>query len=198
MVRFPNYSRHGNRRQPTAECHDRGVRHRMQSGVRVFRVRLGAPRATKRLVLGVLLVAATLTWPHGARGQVACRIVEADASAFADIDQGGVVTYYGQIIMSTRDCGLSPAEVQGTFRPVAGTTTTCDFRGSLQSDDAVCTQAHGLAASGTPMVIEAIGRTFGSGGVDAFISSCTLIVTPPSPGAFGGSLSRASCPLPLE
>ena len=170
----------------------------MQSGVQSLRGRLGNRRSATRLALGILLLAVTLTWPHGARGQVACRIVEADASAFADIDQGGVVTYYGQIIMSTRDCGLSPAEVQGTFRPVAGTATTCDFRGSLQSDDAVCTQAHGLAASGTPMVIEAIGRTFGTGGVDAFISSCTLIVTPPSPGAFGGSLSRASCPLPLE
>lgn len=144
------------------------------------------------------MVLAALLSPSGAGGQVACRIVEADASVFADIDQGGVVTYYGQIIMSTRDCGLSPAEVQGTFRPVAGTATTCDFRGSLQSDDAVCTQAHGLAASGTPMVIEAFGKTYGTGGAAVFMSSCTLIVTPPSPGAFASSLSRASCPLPLE
>jgi hypothetical protein len=151
-------------------------------------------------VLVVLAVAAGLvTVPGGASGQVAaCRITEADASVFADIDQTDVVTYYAQVIMSTRDCGLSPAEVQATFRPVAGSATTCNFQGSLQSDDAVCTEAHGIAASGTPLVIDAVGRTYGTGGADLFSSSCTLIVTPPSPGAFAGSLSRASCPLPVN
>lgn len=150
-------------------------------------------------VFGVTAISTLVAGPGDvARSQVACRIDAADASVFADIDQAGIVSYYGQVIMSTRDCGLSPAEVQATFRPVAGTATTCDFRGSLQSDDAVCTQAHGLAGSGTPMVIEAIGRTYGTGGADLFTSSCTLVVTPPSPGVFGGSLSRASCPLPLD
>ena len=168
-------------------------------GLRASRRHGRARRAS--LVAGVLVGAVALAPGDPAIGQqqpVPCRIVEADASVFADVDRAGVVTYYGQVIMSTRECGLSPAEVQATFRPVAGTATTCDFRGSLQSDDAVCTQAHGVAASGTPLVIEAIGRTYGTGGVDVFASSCTLVVTPPYPGQFLGSLSRASCPLPLE
>ncbi len=150
-------------------------------------------------VATLVMLGALMPDHRPAIGQTACRITEANASVFADVDQGPVVSYYGQVIMSTKDCGLSPAEVQATFRPVAGTATTCDFRGSLQSDDAVCTQAFGVAATGTQIVVDAVGRTYGTGGAALFASSCTMVVTPPRPGGgLGGSLSRASCPLPVQ
>ena len=133
-----------------------------------------------------------------------CHITSATALVFADTPQGDAVTYYGHVIMYTRRCGVSPAEVQATFRPVAGTGSACDFKGTMLSEYALCQGARGVAAPGTQVVIDAVGKTYGNEGVDTFASSCTLVVTPlppPSTDAnglpLGSSGSRATCALPL-
>lgn len=153
------------------------------------------------LVAAVALLASGGT-PQVAQGQVLCRITSADAFFFADAPRGDIVSYYAHVIMYTEDCGLSPAEVQATFRTIAPDgVSTCNFKGTLQSEYAMCQGAQGLAAPGSPVVIEAIGRTYGSNGADLFASSCVLVVTsvPPSDGLpLGTSGSRASCPLPIE
>lgn len=146
------------------------------------------------LLLGVIAV-------PGAEGQVACSITSADAVVYSDTLRGDVQTYYANVIMYTRRCGVSPAEIQATFRPVSGTPATCDFRGTLLSEYAMCQGAQGVAPAGTQVVVDAIGRTYGTEGADVFASSCTIVVTPiPSNDlglGVGTSASRASCPLPL-
>lgn len=162
--------------------------------------RVGAVRSRRivALVATVGLVAFTGT-PQVARGQAACRITSSDAFFYADTTRGDLVTYYAQVIMYTADCGLSPAEVQATFRPVSGSPSTCDFRGTLFSEYALCRGAQGAAAPGTPVVVEATGRTVGTTGADLFTSSCVLIASSlvPVEGAHS-SASRGSCPLPVE
>lgn len=137
--------------------------------------------------------------PQVAQGQALCRITSSDAFFYADTTRGDLITYYAQVIMYTADCGISPAEVQATFRPVAGQLSTCDFRGTLLSEYALCRGAQGFAGPGTPVVVDAVGRTYGSNGADLFASSCTLIASslPPVEGAHS-SASRGSCQLPLE
>jgi hypothetical protein len=130
-----------------------------------------------------------------------CRIIGADAFVYSDAPRADVISYYAQVIMYTEDCALSPAEIQATFRPVTGGISTCDFRGTLFSEYAMCQGARGIAAPGTQVVIDAVGRTYGSNGADLFASSCAVIVTslPPAEGlGLSTSGSRSSCPLPLE
>lgn len=146
----------------------------------------------RRALLGAaLLIAIVFGAPEGATGQQVgrCRIVAVDTSVFSERNTDGVVAYYGHVLMFTKDCGLSPAQVEGTFHPVVGTPTACDFRGTIYIDEAVCTAALGAAAVGTPLTISASGRTEGTGGAHNFKSSCSLIV--PSTG-------RASCALPIK
>lgn len=162
-----------------------------------------APRAGWFVAaIALALVAASTLTPGGAQvapQTPACRITAADAFFYADTPRGDLVTYYANVMMYTDGCGVSPAEVQATFRPVAGLPSTCNFKGTLLSEYAMCQGAQGVAASGTPVVVEAIGRTYGSAGADLFSSSCTLVVTSLPPGDGGGtSGSRASCPLPVE
>ncbi|HUP85463.1 MAG TPA: hypothetical protein VM143_07330 [Acidimicrobiales bacterium] len=159
----------------------------------------------RRWRAGVLAALAALLGTAGiprADAQVTCRITSADAFFYADTLRGDVQTYYAQVIMYTDRCGISPAEIQATFRPVAGTPATCDFRGTLLSEYAMCQGAQGVAAAGTQVVIDAVGRTYGTAGADLFSSSCTLVVTPLPAGevgvGVGTSASRSSCPLPLE
>jgi hypothetical protein len=150
------------------------------------------------MTVAVALVAGLAGGPavHG-QAPALCRITSADAFVHSDTPRGDVVSYYAQAIMYTADCGVSPAEVQATFRPVSGTASTCDFRGTLLSDYALCRGAAGVAAPGTQVVIEAVGRTYGSGGADLFTSSCVVVVAPLPPGDLGTSAVRASCPLPV-
>jgi hypothetical protein len=162
------------------------------------------PRRRRRAaLLGALAVALGVVGAPGAEGQTTCSITSADAFFYSDTPSGDALTYYATVIMYTDSCGVSPAEVQATFRPVAGSPSTCDFRGTLLSEYALCQGAQGVASLGTPVVIEAVGRTYGTAGADLFASSCTLVVTPlPPPAGDGGlpvgsSASRASCPLPL-
>ena len=133
-----------------------------------------------------------------------CHISSASALVFADTPEGDAVTYYAQVIMYTRRCGVSPAEVQATFRPIAGSASTCDFKGTMMSEYALCQGARGVAAPGTQVVIDAVGRTYGNEGVDTFASSCTVILPPLPPLTtdasgvpLGSSGSRAECALPL-
>ena len=158
-----------------------------------------AERKRRACFAATTLVVAASFVPSAAESQALCRITSADAFVFSDTTRGDLVTYYAQAIMYTEHCGLSPAEVQATFRPVAGSPSTCDFRGTLLSDYALCRGAEGVAAAGTPVVVEAVGRTYGSGGADLFRSSCALVVMslPPS-GDVGSSAIRASCPLPVD
>ena len=157
----------------------------------------GGWRRSAALVAAVTLLASAGT-PRVAEGQALCHITSADAFFYADTTRADVVTYFAQVIMYTSDCGVSPAEVQATFRPVAGTPSTCDFRGTLFSEYALCRGGQGVAGSGTPVVVDATGRTYGSNGADLFASSCVLIASslPPVEGAHS-SASRGSCPLPL-
>jgi hypothetical protein len=147
-------------------------------------------------------VAASALGPGGsqvAQGQVGCRISSADAFFYADTNRGDIVSYYANVMMYTDDCGVSPAEIQATFRPIApGVPSVCNFKGTLLSEYAMCQGAQGVAAPGTQVVVEAMGRTYGSAGADLFNSSCTLIVTSLPPGEGGTSGSRSSCPLPVE
>jgi hypothetical protein len=157
-------------------------------------------RRRRAALLAALAVGIGFVSIPGTHGQAACRITSADAMFFSDTLRGDVQTYYAQVIMYTDSCGVSPAEIQATFRPVAGTPGTCDFRGTLLSDYAMCQGAQGVAPAGTPVVIDAVGRTYGTGGADLFTSSCTLVVTPiPASEGIGEgtSASRASCPFPL-
>lgn len=161
------------------------------------------PTTARGAILAALAVVLGLSATPSAEGQVACRITSADALVFSDTPQGDAVTYYAQVIMYTDECGVSPAEVQATFRPVTGLTSTCDFRGTLLSDYALCQGGAGVAAPGTQVVVDAVGRTYGTGGADVFASSCTLIVAPlppPTEGVIplGSSASRGTCPLPLQ
>ena len=159
---------------------------------------------TSRTAVAVALVLASVTIVVGpvsrdeARGQVTCRITSADAFFYADTVRADVVGFYAHVLMYTEECGLSPAEVQATFRPVSGTPSTCNFKGTLQSEYALCQGAQGIAAPGTPVVVEALGRTYGTAGADLFSSSCTLVVPSLPAGTAGTSGSRSSCPLPLE
>jgi hypothetical protein len=164
-------------------------------------------RARSTRVRGGLLAALALvvgfSSAPSADGQVACRITSADAFFFSDTPLPEGVSYYAQVIMYTDGCGVSPAEVQATFRPVTGTVSTCDFRGTLLSDYALCQGARGAVAPGTPVVIDAVGKTYGTGGADLFSSSCTLVAAPLPPAVegqlpVGSSASRGSCPLPLQ
>lgn len=166
--------------------------------MKVRRVGGGTIGRRVALVAAVVLLAAAGA-PHVARGQALCHITSADAFFYADTTRGDLVTYYAQVIMYTADCGLSPAEVQATFRPVTGSPSPCDFRGTLFSEYALCRGAQGTAAPGTPVVVEATGRTYGSAGADVFASSCVLIASSlvPVEGAHS-SASRGSCPLPIE
>ena len=143
------------------------------------------------LVAGALLVAAGGGAPQGAAGQQVgtCRITAVDASVSTERNAEGVVVYFGNVFMETAGCGISPAQVEGTFTPVAGEASTCNFQGTLFSDDAVCTAAVAAAAIGTPMTIAATGRTGGQGGAQNFASSCVVIVP---------SLGRTSCALPIR
>ena len=145
----------------------------------------------RALLAAALLITIVVGAPQGATGQQVgrCRIVAVDTSVFSDRNTDGIVAYYGHVLMFTKDCGLSPAQVEGTFRPAAGTPTACDFRGTIYIDEAVCTAGLGTAAVGTPLTISASGRTEGTGGAHNFRSSCSLIV--PSTG-------RASCALPVR
>lgn len=160
--------------------------------------RVGSRRRRRGLVAAVALVAGMLGGPavHG-QAPALCRITSADAFVYSDTPRGDVISYFAQAIMYTEDCGVSPAEVQATFRPVSGSPSTCDFRGTLLSDYALCRGAPGFAAPGTQVVIEAVGRTYGSGGADLFASSCVVVVAPLPPGDVGTSAVRASCPLPV-
>lgn len=144
----------------------------------------------RALLVAALLIAIPIGVPDGATGQQLgrCRITSVDTSVFSDRNLDGLVSYYGHVLMFTKGCGTSPAQVEGTFQPVAGAPTACDFRGTLHIDEAVCTGAIGAAAVGTPLTVSASGRTEGTGGAHNFRSSCTLIV--PSTG-------RASCALPV-
>lgn len=162
--------------------------------------RLGTATIGRRAALAAVVVLLGSTGaPQVAQGQALCHITSADAFFYADTTRGDVVTYYAQVIMYTADCGISPAEVQATFRPVIGSPSTCDFRGTLFSEYALCRGAQGTAAPGTPVVVAATGRTYGSTGADLFTSSCVLIASSllPVEGAHS-SASRGSCPLPLE
>ena len=145
----------------------------------------------RALLAAALLITIVLGAPNGATGQQVgrCRIVAVDTSVFSERNTDGIVAYYGHVLMYTKDCGLSPAQVEGTFRPLVGNPSACDFRGTIYIDEAVCTAAVGAAASGTPLTITASGRTEGTGGAASFSSSCSLIV--PSTG-------RASCALPVS
>ena len=158
----------------------------------------GHARAGRRWLAVVALCAASLTGAPSAQSQAACRITSADAFLYSERVTGDVVTYYAQTIMYTEHCGLSPAEVQSTFTPVTGSASTCDFRGTLFSEYALCKGAAGFAAPGTPVVVDTVGRTYGSGGADLFASSCVLVVMPIPPSDLGSSAIRGSCPLPLE
>ena len=132
------------------------------------------------------------TGAHGQTGQpvlLPCRITAANTAVWSHQNASGVVLYYGHVIMDTEGCGLSPAQVAATFRPMTGQPTTCDARGTLQNDSAVCTSAIGAAVPGTHIVVEASGNTEGEGGADAFASSCTIIIP---------HLSTISCRFPLE
>lgn len=171
----------------------------IRSGMRSTRRRRGSHRRRAVLLALTAVGLAVGVVPTSANGQVACTITSADAFFYSDTPRADVVTYYGQVMMYTANCGLSPAEVQATFRPVAGTPSTCDFKGTLFSDYAMCRGAQGVASPGTQVVIEAVGRTYGSGGADLFTSSCVVIVTPlPAGDGIGTSASRSSCPLPLS
>lgn len=164
--------------------------------------RLGAGKRGRggALVATVVLLASS-GQPQAAQGQEEdlCRITSADAFLYADTTRGDLITYYGQVIMYTAHCDISPAEVQATFRPVAGQPSACDFRGTLFSEYALCRGAQGVAGTGTPVVVDVTGRTYGSNGADLFASSCVLISSslPPVEGAHS-SASRGSCQLPLE
>jgi hypothetical protein len=153
-------------------------------------------RRRRALVAVIVLVAGLFGGPavHG-QAPALCRITSADAFVYSDTPRGDVISYFAQAIMYTKDCGVSPAEVQATFRPVSGSPSTCDFRGTLLSDYALCRGAAGIAAPGTQVVIDAVGRTYGSGGADLFTSSCVVVVAPLPPGDVGTSAVRASCPL---
>lgn len=159
----------------------------------------GGRRFRRRAMVAVIALVAGVLGGPAVQGQAPalCRITSADAFVHSDTPRGEVVSYYAQAIMYTEDCGTSPAEIQATFRPVSGTPSTCDFRGTLLSDYALCRGAAGIAAPGTQVVIEAIGRTYGTGGADLFSSSCVVVVAPLPPGDLGTSAVRASCPLPL-
>ena len=110
-------------------------------------------------MLAALALAVGFSTAPAADGQVACHITSADAFFYSDTPQVEGVTYYATVIMYTDECGVSPAEVQATFRPVTGTPSTCDFRGTLLSEYALCQGARGLVAPGTsPAVGWAIRR----------------------------------------
>lgn len=160
--------------------------------------RVGSRRRRRGLVAAVALVAGLLGGPavHG-QAPALCRITSADAFVHSDTPQGDVISYFAQAIMYTEDCGVSPAEIQAVFRPISGNASTCEFKGTLLSDYALCRGAVGIAAPGTQMVIEATGRTYGSGGADLFASSCVVVVAPLPSGEIGTSAVRASCPLPV-
>jgi hypothetical protein len=147
-------------------------------------------RATDRRLTfaGVLLFSALALGSH-AQAQASCAVTRADATVWSDLNVEGQVVYYGHVLMYTKDCGLSPADVEAVFTPVTGSPTTCDARGTRYIDEAVCTGGRGAASAGTPMVITASGKSAGTGGADLFRSSCTVVV--PHRG-------RSSCPLPVE
>lgn len=161
--------------------------------------RRGGRRFRRRATVALVALVAGLLGGPAVQGQAPalCRITSADAFVYSDTPRGDVVSYYAHAIMYTEDCGTSPAEIQATFRPVSGSPTTCDFRGTLLSDYALCRGGIGVAAPGTQVVITATGRTYGTGGADLFASSCVVVVAPLPPGDLGTSAVRASCPLPL-
>jgi hypothetical protein len=171
--------------------------------------RLIGSRRRRVAVFAALVLALGLAGQAPTQAQIpgpvmTCHISSASALVFADTPEGDAVTYYAHVIMYTRRCGLSPAEVQATFRPVAGSASTCDFKGTMMSEYALCQGARGVAAPGTQVVIDATGRTYGNEGVDTFASSCTVVLTPLPPAStdangvpLGSSGSRASCGLPL-
>ena len=137
------------------------------------------------------LLAALAFGPNSSTAQpvLRCEIVSAHAAIWAQANAGGAVLYYGHAIMHTKGCGISPAQIAATFTPMAGTASTCDARGTLRNDDAVCTSAISGAAQGTHIVVTASGNTEGEGGADAFSGSCTVVLPTRGP---------ASCEFPAQ
>ena len=151
-------------------------------------------RGSRRRLLTAAATAALLAGflgpnPIGAQPVLRCEIVSAHAAVWAQANAGGNVVYYGHAIMHTRNCGISPAQIAATFTPMAGTASTCDARGTLRNDDAVCTSAISGAVQGTHVVTTASGNTEGEGGADAFSGTCTVILPTRGP---------ASCEFPSE
>lgn len=94
----------------------------------------------------------------------ACRIAGGHAALLADqILPDGTIAYRGAILIVTHGCGDSPKGVSGTFRPVAGTPTSCSPIASPRIDEAACAFAGnlGLGLEGTPVVVTATAYTSG-------------------------------------
>lgn len=123
-------------------------------------------------------------------GPFTCRIDRAHARVWSQLNEGGQVLYYGHALMYTSGCReLSPGDIEVTFRPMSGSTASCDPRGTLYHDEAVCTTGIGAAVQGTQVLVTATGKTFGTGGAGAFVSACTLIVP---------AYDNASCGFPIR
>ncbi len=149
----------------------------------------GTGRVLRAGALALVVARLLVPNPTGAQPVLECQIVSAHSAVWAQANAGGAVVYYGHAIMHTRDCGLSPAQIAATFTPMAGTSSTCDARGTLRNDDAVCTSAISGAVQGTHVVVVSSGNTEGEGGADAFSGSCTVVLTTRGP---------ASCEFPAQ
>lgn len=144
----------------------------------------------KPVVIAVALLLSALTLPTRAQQPLSCKIDRAHARVWSRINEGGQVVYYGHAIMYTTGCqGHSPADVTVTFQPMTGAASSCDPRGTVENDDAVCTTGVGAAVQGTHILITATGKTYGTGGAGAFASSCTVILP---------AWDNASCSFPIR
>lgn len=71
--------------------------------------------------------------------------------------------FRGVITISTQACGDGPKGVSGSFRPLAGTPTTCAPTPTPRIDEGVCTftGSLGVGLEGTPVVVTATAYTSG-------------------------------------
>jgi hypothetical protein len=177
----------------------------------ILHARSGRVRRRAAVVAAALVLTFLGSAPaHSENRDGPCRIVGGFASVIADQPlPDGSFGYRGAIILFTRACGDGPKGVSGTFRPVAGSPTSCAPIAAPRIDQAACafTGSLGIGLAGTPVAVSATGYTSGvvndhahdqdtvarlgaakvQPGADQQTSECVLLV-PEAPGRFGCSL----------